>query len=351
MLANLIIGEQNIYMATVRGNQLQPTRLSLSGDLARLGMSDAERVQQLLQTPDIIPPRHIVVDEALDPCGLLEQRDTYEVLAGVIFQECEGIFRQSVLGSPEVGQQYRQARKKPAKPSVITLPTVSLTEFYSYEMLRATDATSTQYLFRRADEGHEESGFRVIKQDGERFVLKNINPDESDITDEAYYLLLHNAQKWIQNYGAGLNIQPSTLRNLASLDIEPPKLRARAAHAGAMALHGASEAAWRVAALVVFAGEKIFTYETGDRNRGGTVRHPRLAALAVTAALIPVPGHGVGGVGEVVWDGTEAVATTTASLVTGTYDVINGYLDAIHDTYTHDDSYDRPNNTNVGETK
>lgn len=308
---------------------LQPVAISTHRQLQAVGMSDKERLQQLSETPSVIPPRQIRAGEANDPFGLLEHEDTYEVLAGMIFQECEGIFHQLVKGGYEdVGEQFRKAHKKPDKVPVINFPEVQLTDLYKYGMSRATDSISTQYLFHRTDPGYEEKGFRVIKQDNGHVVLQNVDPAGTDTdNDQAYYLLLHNAQQWVQDYAAQLNIPSANLLNLARTNIEPPTLRQKAAKAGANA-----------ADLAIGALGGLTTKATHYGRR------PRWAVLATMAALVPIPGaHEI--VGEAVLHGGEAVVggvisggdaagTEIGRITVGTADVFIGWFDTIHHLYT-----------------
>ena len=308
---------------------LQPVEISTHRQLRAVGMSDKQRLKQLSETPSVIPPRQIRSGEGNDPFGLLEHDDTYEVLAGLIFQECEGIFHQLVRGGyADVGEQFRKAHKKPDKVAVIEFPEIQLTDVYTYGMSRQADGTSTQYLFHRTNPGYEEKGFRVIKQDDGHVVLKNVDPAGTDTDDDqAYYLLLHNAQQWVQDYAAELNIPPANLLNLARTNIEPPTLRQKAAKAGANAT-----------ALAIGGLVELTTKVTDSGTR------PRWAALAAMAALVPIPGaHEI--VGEAVLSGGEAVVggiisggsaagTEIGRITVGTADIVIGYFDAIHDLYS-----------------
>lgn len=314
----------------------QPVEISTHRHLTAVGMSDAQRLQQLSEPPSVIPPRKINIGEEGDPFGLLEQDDTYEVLAGLVFQECEGIFRQLVKGYPEVGAQFRRAHKKPRQVAAIEFPEVELTDLYTYGMTREADSTSTQYLFHRTDPGYEEKGFRVIKKDDGHVVLKNADLEGTDIEDDqSYYLLLHNAQQWVQDYADQLNIAPANLLNLARMNIEPPTLTQRVAEAG--------EKAAKV-------GRDALSLVLTTKAMNGDLR-PRWATLAAAAALVPVPGaHEIAGEavfhgGEAVFHGGEAVVggvvsgvsavgTEIGRITVGTADVVIGWFDAIHDVYS-----------------
>lgn len=312
--------------------------LSTHRHLTAVGLSDRERLQRLMQVPDQIPPRRIETDAVADPFGLLEQDDTYERLAGLIFQECEGIYRQVVVSNPDIAKQSDKAYRKPKKASSIHLPSMTLMDHYTYEMVREADSTSTQFLFHRTDPGYEDKGFRIVQQGDGHVVLKSADPEGTDISDDnSYYLLLHKAQQWIQDYANSLNIEPGKLLKLARLNIEPPTLGQRAVHVGEM-----------TAGLAILAGEMLFTKQKEEKY--GRRTRPRILGILAAVALVPIPGHGIAGevavhggetAAKVAWAGTSAVGIETGRLAKGTYDVVSGYLDAVYDAYA-DDGYDQP---------
>src|SRR5579862_6443445 len=65
-------------------------------------MTARERLKLLTVDDNGITPDRRVDIGTIDPTGLLEVEDTYEILAHNLFQECEGIYKQCVLNTPSV---------------------------------------------------------------------------------------------------------------------------------------------------------------------------------------------------------------------------------------------------------
>lgn len=262
--------------------ELEAIELSAKKSMVRPGMSAAERLDLLTRPADVIPPRRVNVDDTVDPFGLLEQQDTYEVLAGHIFAECEGIYHHLVKYNPEVAAQFKKSRKSKGEKT-IAFPEIGLSEIYNYGVLRSEAAGSVHYLFHRTDKGYEENGFRVIKYSNGHTVLKNLQVDETPPDDPAYYQLLNRAQKWVYDYAMATGIDLGYLRNLAKTNIEPLKLSARAMKFGKSTVKTALQATG-----------KVLTVETKGKKR-----RPRVAAAAVIAALMPISAHEVAAQGLV----------------------------------------------------
>lgn len=246
--------------------------------IAQVGLPAEKRLEILSQQPAGTVPRQINAGEQSDPFSLLRHEDTYEPLAGVIFQKCEGIFRQLADVNSSVRTQINKSKRSSCLRSV-DLPEITLTDLYKYAMERTESETSIQYLFHRTDKGYEQNGFRVVKQDDGHIVLNSLEPENTDIKDdEKYYVMLCSAQRWVEDYSAALHINPTLLRELAKKEIGPYSFKVRAKRVGKTAAKPLID---------------IFVVSRREKN-GILKRRPRFAALAATAILAPIPFHEIG---------------------------------------------------------
>lgn len=266
--------------------------------LVQIGMPPQTRLEILTTQPAKAGPRRINMGETRDPFSLLEHQDTYEPLAGVIFQKCEGIFRQLATVNPDVKKQVRKTHRS-QRAQAVELPEVSLSDLYKYRLERAQNESSTQYTFHRTDVGYETNGFIVTKRFDGHSVLKSINPQDTDTkNNEKYYGMLQSAQRWIEDYSAALHINPALLMELAKKEIGPHSLKARTKIIGKTAVK-----------------PLISTFVVSRREKNGTLkRRPRFAALAATALLAPIPFHELGAEKAVTVGPLVAIGDTIGSI-------------------------------------
>lgn len=242
-------------------------------------VSQAKRMGYLAgATSEQSPPRRVNFGEA-DPYGLLGHEDTYERMAGHLFEECEGIYRKLAAVRPEVGKQARAAMK--GKRGSVTLPPATLMEIYEYELVRTQDSASTHYLFHRKDRGYEDHGFRIVKKEDDDHVVINNLGVAKDYTkdDEEYFKLLTVAKKWLHDYAGQMNLEPRTLRALAELDFKPYGPASRAKLIGKNVLQSFDVHTRPVRDTIM----SVATVKPKEK-----ARRPRFAALAVVAACVPV---------------------------------------------------------------